>query len=319
MLNCVRFDWFSFTIKNKSIENVFSDLGLDFNEFSLTHGRYGYNRMYVHNRYDISVLYEGTEQMGIHVSISGSSINFFMDCFVRSQGCKCPFGGYVVEDKDVFHAFARYVFSCGKFSRVDVNFDTDNDFLNPFNIRDMIDNGFMISKYRSWKFIEKSDKAATIYLGQRNSSSFVRIYDKAKEQGDYKGKLFRFEIQFNKGCNDFMSNFLESGLIAAFVSFIQKQLRFVEDHDYHKKSMNGWSLFLSSICSSEVLTYKKYESKTRKNSIDSLFHMFKQYKYVFFDFFDNYGNVDDFIEFLFFVGNCNDELDIIKYLNAKGW
>lgn len=320
MLNSVRFDWFSFTIKGKSLDDVMFDLGFKYEEFEMSSfARYGYKSMIVHEVFDICVLFDGTDSMGIHVAVSGGSIRYFMECFSNRNGMDTPFGkGFFV---DMWHAFASYVLANGQFSRVDVNIDTDMPFLSPYNLRDLAVNGEMVSLYRSWKFYQGSDGSGTLYLGKRGGASFIRIYDKAKEQGDFESTLYRFEVQFNKSADDFMRNMLVHGLAGAFYAFINKQVRFVPCGDYFDMPYTEWSDFLKLICDSDDYDFFRYDSKKRKNTVKTLFHMFSQYHNIVDDFLENHGNMDDFIEYMLMVFGDIDgnKDDVINYCHEKGW
>lgn len=319
MKNCVRFDWFSFTIKNRGLEKVLADLGLNPEEFKLnSFSRYGYRNMIVHEVFDIAILFDGTEDMGIHVTVSGGSIKYFMECYSKRNGIDTPFGkGFYT---DMWQDFAGYVLANGNFSRVDVNIDTDMPFMCPFNLRDLVRAGDMVSLYRSWKFIEGADGSSTLYLGQRSSSSFIRIYDKAKEQGDYSSTLYRFEVQFNKCANTFMQNFLDMGLAEAFRAFVDRQLRFVAGGAYSDAPYEQWIAFVTLISNSDY-DFRNYDEKKRKNCINTLFHMFNQYHNTVADFMTYYGNMDDFIEYMITVfGSVDGDNDnVLDYLQKKGW
>lgn len=324
MLNNVSFDWFSFTLKNKSLEKVMSDLGLKFSDFeSKGFGRFGYRSMICHTVYDLYIMYDGNEDMGIHVVVSGGSIRYFMECFLSSQGKKTPFGTYATDQyDDQFKHFCSYVLANGSFSRVDVNIDTDMNFMNPYTIKGHVADKRMISYFRSWKMVENSDGSGTLYLGKRTSSSFIRIYDKAKEQGDYESTLYRFEVQFNKMANNFMMNFMHEGLSSAFGSYVEKQIRFVDsDHShYHDENSDWWNSFIALIYRSGSCEYKNYIDKKRKTCLNSLFYMFSQYNAVIEDFFSDYGSIDDFLEFMIHVFNSeSSQKDFLNYVNSKGW
>ena len=324
MYNQVSFDWFSFTLKNKSLDKVMSDLGFKSDDFeSKGFGRFGYRSMICHTVYDIYVMYNGNDDMGIHVVVSGGSIKYFMECFLSSQGQATPFDSYATDQyDDQFKHFCSYVLANGSFSRVDVNIDTDLEYMNPYAVRDRVAGKKLISYFRSWKMVENSDGSGTFYLGKRSSSSFVRIYDKAKEQGDFDSVLYRFEVQFNKMANNFMMNFMHEGLAAAFGCFVEKQMRFVDsDHTcYNDSNSEEWDEFISLIYNSRSCQYKNYIDKKRKTCLNSLFYMFSQYNAVIDDFFRDYGDVDDFLEFMIYVSNSdNSQETLLNYIASKGW
>lgn len=323
MLNNVSFDWFSFTLKNLTLDDVISDLGLDSSDFeSRGFGRFGYRSMICHIAYDIYIMFDGTEDMGIHVVVSGGSIKYFMECFLSVHGKKTAFDTYATHIyDDQFKHFCAYVLQYGSFSRVDVNIDTDMEYMNPYVFRDRVSSGQLVSYYRSWKMIENSDGSGTFYLGKRNSSSFIRVYDKAKEQGDFENTLYRFEVQFNKMANNFMMNFMESGLSNAFGSFIEKQMRFVDmcDNNYSASNSHEWDDFVSLIYKSGVCAFENYMDKKRKNILNSLFFMFSQYENIIDSFFADYGDINDFVEFMVHVGNSDSPDELMNYLESKGW
>ena len=118
MLNKVSFDWFSFTLKGKSLDKVISDLGLCPDDFEVRgFGRFGYRSMITHVVYDICIMFDGTDDMGIHVVVSGGSIRFFMNCFMSVNGKKTPFDTYATDVyDDEFKHFCAYVLKYGSFS-----------------------------------------------------------------------------------------------------------------------------------------------------------------------------------------------------------
>jgi len=323
MLNKVSFDWFSFTLKGKSLDKVMSDLGLCPDDFEVRgFGRFGYRSMITHIVYDICIMFDGTDDMGIHVVVSGGSIRFFMNCFMSVNGKKTPFDTYATDIyDDEFKHFCAYVLKYGSFSRVDVNIDTDIEFMNPYHIRDLAHDGKMISLYRSWKMYENSDGSGTFYLGKRNSPTFIRIYDKAKEQGDFESVLYRFEVQFNKAADNFMMNFMEKGLASAFSSFVDRQLRFVSSGDYHESACEEWLSFMDLIVKSCVVPYTNYIEKKRKTALNSLLHMFTQYGSIIDTFFTDFGDLDDFIEFMYKSSSAppDDPTQLYNFVESKGW
>lgn len=320
MLNEISFDWFSFTIKDRNVKKVFDDLGLRPSDFEkCAFGMYGYNSAYQHQCCDIKILFDGTDAMGVHVIVPGGSVKYFMDYYAARHGEPSPFGPAFFSD--AFSHFAQYVLKHGRFSRVDVNIDTDMLFMSPFNLRDLAKKGDMISVYRRWELIEGSDGASTFYIGQKTSASFIRIYDKAKEQDNYTDTLYRFEVQFNNEASIFMSNFVNKGLRSALLSFLNRQLRFVPDKNYTGDSYPEWDEFLKLIFFSKEMDYTNYESKKRKTCINAINHMFRQYRGKMMEFFEEYGSVDDFFELMFIVFEDmeKNKNDAINYMHGKGW
>lgn len=324
MKNVVSFDWFSFTLKSRSLEDSVNDFGLNMSDFNdKCNGKYGYKYMITHSSFHISVMYGGSDEMGIHYAISGSAIRFFFECYASNIGqlLSNPFDQKMIYDSDyVFKEFTRYVLKYGQFSRVDVNIDTDNEFIAPSNLFKLFDAGHKISYYRSYSYIN-NPSGDTFYIGKRSSNSCIRVYDKAKEQGDFDSVLYRFEVQLNSNTADeFMVNFLNGDLASTFSLFVQKQIRFVENGNYKKSSFDGWVDFVKLLNTAPGASYIRYEARRKNNTIESLLHMFTQYNAKIGDFFDTFGNIDDFIEFLFVVSrSLSDGSDVYDYLDSKGW
>lgn len=323
MLNKVRFDWFSFTIKNKDIHTVLSDLGCDIENYtSKPFGRFGYGSVIAHDVYPITFMYDGTEEMGVHCTIGGSAIKHFFESYLSNcpRAIDTPFDSKAL-CKGTVEDFATYVLANGRFSRVDVNIDTDMEEMHPKRIYERVESSQMISKYRSWKLIESSDKSATLYIGKRTSSSMIRLYDKAKEQGDFDSTLYRFEVQFNAYADSFMRMFLEFGLGTAFHSFVRGALRFVDaEKNYDMKASEFWQNFLNLIQHGSDVEFIKYDEKKNRTSITSIYHMFNQYGNVIADFFENFGNADDFMEFcIHMMTDDKTHTNTLNYLSQKGW
>lgn len=326
MLNKVTFDWLSFTIKERDINGVLRDLGIDTSNYTPAEfGRFGYAKMLSHDVCDIQILYDGTEDMGIHVVIPGKSIKCFMTDFVNNSPffVDTPFGR--ASDKDYFVKLAEYVLENGKFSRVDVNIDTVMEPMNPYFLNHLRLDGFMISRFRKWRFVESSDKSATFYIGARTSPAFIRIYDKAKERGDFKSTLYRFEIQFGKLANDFMKSYVVHGLPVAFRSYIESVLRFVtKANNYDSANRSFWNDFLDLISNGEFYDFRFFEERKKKTCVDSLLHMFKQYSNVIDDFLSEFGDMDDYFEFLIACledNRCHDlsRKCAMQLISDKGW
>ena len=78
-------DWLAFTITElSSVRQVIEFLGFDLIQFSQApRGAMGYKSMYKLDGYPVSVLYDGSEGMGIHVNISGSAVAYCIDAYRR--------------------------------------------------------------------------------------------------------------------------------------------------------------------------------------------------------------------------------------------
>ncbi|MEM4935341.1 MAG: replication initiation factor domain-containing protein, partial [Thermoplasmata archaeon] len=141
-MECI-LDWCSLTIKKiygkpATWEKVVSEvLEMDFGQFTELKGNYGYKLQ----KYSegIRVYYDGNEDMGIHLQISGDGMrrlenrkNFTWDSFLRN-------------------AF----FFDAKITRLDVAIDDKEGYINMETLNDKINKGECISKFKSCNTIHK--------------------------------------------------------------------------------------------------------------------------------------------------------------------
>ncbi|NLK93384.1 MAG: replication initiation factor domain-containing protein, partial [Bacteroidales bacterium] len=170
-------DWCSLTIKKiygkpATWEKIVSEvLEMDFAQFTELKGNYGYKLQ----KYSegIRIYYDGNEDMGIHLQISGDGMrrlenrkNFSWDSFLRN-------------------AF----FFDAKITRLDVAIDDKKGYLNMDVLNDKINKGECVSRFKTCNTIHKQlivngDTAGkTINFGSNTSIVKFRIYDKLLEQG----------------------------------------------------------------------------------------------------------------------------------------
>lgn len=193
----VSVDWMSFTVTDPAF-NVFAViefLGFDTGLFCDTgHGAMGYRSLHKMADYAVSVLSDGRDDMGIHVTISGSAVAHVLQRFWVSQYCfDNPFNDDKTADWDVvcmdaLRLFFLKVLEIGRFTRVDLALDDHKVHFTPADIRGYIESGQVVSKFRSGRREEGFDLASnapigdTLYLGSRKSDVMLRIYDKQLEQ-----------------------------------------------------------------------------------------------------------------------------------------
>ena len=184
----ISIDWLQFTVQKKSYLGVITEvLKLNYKLFEpLPKGKMGYSKqMHYEN---ISVLYDGKEDMGIHVIISG-------------QGCR---------KYEEFHPLINLIFRLNKIdakaTRIDLALDDRVGDLLPFKkmLAD-IKRGNVLSKWKTSTEIIKRDMEGktigqTINVGSRTSGTFLRIYNKAQEQNLENVIWTRLELEI-KGKN----------------------------------------------------------------------------------------------------------------------
>ncbi|RDZ05535.1 hypothetical protein C3744_29475 [Priestia megaterium] len=167
-------DWVQATFKNVEVEQLIQDvLQLDLSMFYDTaKGGLGYKSCKQFG--NISVFYDGKEDMGIHLQMTG-------------QGCR----EYEALGKSTWK---RLFFDCFsfchdvKFPRLDVAID---DFEGYFKIPSLIrkiKNGELVSKFKRARKVEDIEidtgdvKGTTIYYGSGQSRIQIRMYEKNHER-----------------------------------------------------------------------------------------------------------------------------------------
>ena len=195
-------DWFSFTVKCKGFQSIntgelhSSDmrdvqyvieniLKIPFDCFhSLGYGRYGYRDCMSYE--GINVYYDGFGiDMGLSVSLSGNACRVYERYHSMMELVKRE------HEEEEAHV-TRIDLACDDKTGVfDVPFIIDE--IRGRRLRSLI------RKKRGIVDLDgNSDEGDTVYIGSEKSEIRFRIYDKAKEQGDYKGVWNRIEGVFRR-------------------------------------------------------------------------------------------------------------------------
>lgn len=190
--NVILVDWLTFSSKIDSVFTLQQLLGLEHVTWQdMERGRNGYrSRMMFDN---ISILYDGADDMGICVDISGSGCRAFESFSTRSWDA-------------LFHDILDDGYNI---SRLDMAFDDHTGILDIAVLQDDTDDHNYVSNFRKWK-IEYGSDGVTIYHGSARSNMLIRIYDKAAEQGVDGSHWIRVELQ--------MRDDIASGFVAGAVS-----------------------------------------------------------------------------------------------------
>ena len=208
-------DWMGFTFFSLSdVCDVIKFLGYKEEDFTqLPKGGMGYKSILQLNGYTLQILYDGKEDMGIHVNISGSSIQEAVRSFMGTKKIDTPFGdGYEIPfDSNGLVAFIDEVSRVANFTRIDIAIDDiGSRFFNLDDLRALLSNQVpgkrIVSKFRKWqevcqKKLTGEKTGQTIYLGSRASDTFLRVYDKRLEQKGKRGsdlgiEWTRWELEF---------------------------------------------------------------------------------------------------------------------------
>lgn len=247
--NVILIDWFSMTSKIHSPENFISLLGLEDMLWEEMNGANGYkSRLY----YDhISIHYNGREDMGIWLEMSGQGCRVFES---RGHG-----------DYDIL--FREWLDNEDEMNitRFDIAFDDHEGLLD---IKQLVKDTQalddennpteFVSKFRKreviWSHDDGGAPAHTVQHGRKGSETMIRIYDKAAERGFTDRHWIRVELQHRADrAADFIRELLirkcDVGLL--FRGVLYNYLRYVDDpmadsnkwrwpmKDYWEKLLDG--------------------------------------------------------------------------------
>lgn len=165
-------DWVQATLKFVSVEQLISSvLSLDMLDFHESeNGKYGYqnSKRFGH----IAIYYNGREDMGIHLEISG-------------QGCR----EYELLQKQSWQELFQKLFICeANFTRLDIAIDDFEEHFKIPGIVRRIKNRQLISKFKNAVRIENIDietggtQGNTVYFGASTSRIQIRMYEKNHER-----------------------------------------------------------------------------------------------------------------------------------------
>lgn len=229
-------DWVSFTLKLDDPREAARIIRLDPAMFSrMPFGFSGYRKSLKLG--NISIYFEGREDMGCHVEMTG-------------QGCR-HYEGYFSEIPWQM-LFETVLSAHNKFTRLDLALDNVDGSLTLDNVWNAIQDHdtFIRTQFREWRRIQKGSfekgeqiTGDTIYLGSTKSHVQFRIYDKAQESG-VQGHWIRFEIQLrDKRAHEAAKLFssgvpigsLASGIINTYFSIINN-----DDSNKSRCTLQAW-------------------------------------------------------------------------------
>ncbi len=191
LTSCI--DWISFTFPPAyTVEEAIKYLGFDMTEIEfMSGGASGYSKRCKHVQYNIWFLYAGNENMGVHVDCSGSAVQFLIDT-VLGDAIMTPFGaGRIMEDlfKNDLQNFFMKLCSVVRFSRIDLAIDdTTGLYYSLQELHEVGKDRNYIPKFKQWREVFTKSTldgtciGYTVYMGSRESDTFIRVYDKKLEQ-----------------------------------------------------------------------------------------------------------------------------------------
>lgn len=266
----VSVDWFEFTVKDcLSPYIVLEKFGLSRESFQVgLSGANGYKSRLRHFNKSISVLYDGTPEMGVHVSVSGSAVAYFLNCYAdKCMSAETPFGVSAYEVREfefsVFADVCNAVLMCGQFTRLDLAIDDIGcNYFTMGELSRIFGEGAYVSRFKSYREdIERSktlQTGHTIYLGKRKSAMMIRIYDKQAEQRK-KGNIVespwtRWELELHKERANMAAILFADGkgLSDVCIGVLNHYLRLIvkdRSRDSRCSDLPKWTEFINGICS----------------------------------------------------------------------
>ncbi len=226
-------DWFAFTVSHLDPFRVVDMLGLKRGLFSeLERGGMGYKKRLQFGH--ITIFYDGSENMGCHVEMSG-------------QGCR----EYETSSHSWLDLIAIIELDKGKLTRLDIAIDTVDDSLRLTQINYALRSGNIRTLFTKTRTTESSDitadglknKARTRYFGSGTSRVMFRVYDKAAQLG-LSEKWLRFELQLRDdratvAAGEILQRkdlgFVAVGIINQYISFIKR-----DDSNKSRCTLQDW-------------------------------------------------------------------------------
>ena len=263
----VLIDWLTFSVRDcyDPLRVINWYLGMDCTLFQeQPYGLDGYERCMEFN--GIKVLYQPRQNMdfqsmGVCVSMSGTGCRtfenhtkMFLDDAHDEQGT-----GYTAFP-NLFQIICAN--NCNV-SRIDIACDDHDGALNMDDIVESVMNNDVCTRMQKRQVVLSYDgvdkNGTTVYFGAPSSDFRVRIYDKAKEQGDLVSHWVRVELVFKgKNALAFVQNFVHCDSIGTLASgVINDKFRFIDrdDTNISRCSTCGWWVeFMENLTAVEIFS-----------------------------------------------------------------
>lgn len=224
--NLVLYDWLSFTVQGMQPEDVMDLLHLKSYDWDIRRGFYGYRWRYYFEG-GISIHYDGAEDQGVLVEMSGS-------------GCRYFESNSEIDWNTLFFILDHLPEECKlHYTRLDIAFD-DHSGILPLDqiVQDTLSENW-VSSFR-WSEVQQGagdNHGCTVYFGSPKSEMRIRIYDKAAERhAEAEGHWVRVELQLRRDRASAFISRRSQGLTDLFCAVLLNYLRFVEPSEDSNKS-----------------------------------------------------------------------------------
>ena len=280
----VSVDYIAFTvIAPMPVSDVILLMGFVPDDFiEMPKGGFGYKKQLKNESNGISILYDGAENMGIHVNVTGRAVGSLLQAFSTTQEIVSPFNNSSAAPLNdvVLGLFFQEVLKVGQFTRLDAAIDDfGGNYLSPKEVFALYENHQVISKWRTVRINDrrcapKVCDGYTLYFGSRESSLMLRIYDKKHEQNkklspddenyvDF--EWYRWELEFKEDrANQFAQKVIDGiSLGCIVVGVLSFYLRFIELDDSNRSrcsTLKIWQNFIQKIEQLSLYVKKKNKS-----------------------------------------------------------
>lgn len=257
-------DWIEFTVDSMEHPGeVIRALGLNPVSFvDQERGGLGYKSLYRHHTQHINVYFDGNANMGIHVRVSGSSVEFFLRQYLETLASETPFGkaygmDFKYSPENVLPLFCKWVLEHGHFTRLDFAIDDIGcRFFTLEELRGYLDKQQVVSKFRKWREIVEStftnvSVGHSLYMGSRQSDVMLRVYDKQLEQ-EADNPWIRWELEIKHDKADAAAKLLVDKVHASEIAIgvLSDYVRIVERDDTNVSRcsvIEKWQLFVDAV------------------------------------------------------------------------
>lgn len=262
----ISLDWLSFTVKREmTCEQVIEFFGMEPSNFTRDlAGARGYRSKMRHMSYAITLLYDGREDMGIHVDVSGSAVGFFLRSYMESRMVVTPFNSLAYTsgsfDCSVFAGLLEDVLDMGNITRLDIAIDDKGaNYYTMEELQNIFESGLYVSRFKKYRFVKEASKKSlhgfTIYLGSRKSNLMFRIYDKklqCKKKNPDCSEWVRWEIELHDERATMVALMLIGGakLSSLAIGVLSNYLRLIQRdnvRDSRCSASEKWDRFLNGI------------------------------------------------------------------------
>lgn len=268
----VSVDYIAFTVTAPlTLVEVIYFLGFDVDDFvDMPKGSNGYRKQKKNVLHNISILYDGNDNMGIHVTASGTAVRPLLNAFRNRHCVKSPFDNLsntIPWEESVVALFFQEVFTIGKFARLDVAIDDIGaSYYTPRELFDLYEDSRIVSK---WKTVDmylsrkapRESKGDTVYFGSRCSSIMLRVYDKKREQNGRKKSTddnyidyewTRWELEIKEKRADELAQQIMNGLALGKIAvgilyYYIRIIDYIESNKSRCPNSEKWDRFINGV------------------------------------------------------------------------